>query len=97
MQALFVNTVSGEKILNLGVVTVIEFDGGDVSTPSLDFWFSGVQAPERFMFHKSVKQDEVFRRLREALKPMYDGRMQQVLGVEMRLNIADLQVREEVF
>lgn len=92
MQALFVNTVTGEKVINLGLVSVIEFDGGDVSAPSLDFWFSGVQAPERFMFHKSVKQVEVFRRLRQALKPMYDRRMQQVLGVEMTLDIADLQV-----
>lgn len=97
MQALFVNTVTGEKVVNLGLVSVIEFDGGDVSTPSLDFWFSGVQSPERFMFRKSVGQVEVFRRLRQALKPMYDGRMQQVLGVEMTLDLSDLQVREEVF
>lgn len=96
MKALFVKTLDGETVLNLDNVTRMEFDNGGAASPSLDVWFVGEQSPIRFTLAKGLKSYHIMDRLKKSFAPLYEGRQGTVLGIELTLDMVDLQARDLV-
>lgn len=94
MKALFLKTLDGDTVINLDNVTHIEFDSGGAASPSLDIWLVGSQSPIRFPLAKGIKAYHVMDRLKEALKPLYDGRQGTIMGIELGMNIMDFQSQD---
>jgi hypothetical protein len=73
----------GSKIINLDHVQTVEFE-----QDSLDLWIG-----ER-LYRNIVRDgasDELRKRFNASIKPIYEGRMNNVLGIRIELDISDLQ------
>lgn len=90
MRALFVKerTSDGvtERVINLDRCTLIEFDA---EGPTLDFWLAE-RGLLRLALPRGAKESPVMDRLKMALAPLYEGRMNQIMGIRMDLNLLDL-------
>jgi hypothetical protein len=74
-------------IVNLGKVEMIEFEPA-----SFDLWIKGKPFCTRL---KEGSAKETQARFLAALLPIYEGRMNNVMGIKIDLDLSDLQPNEE--
>ena len=99
MKALFVKTsTSGTEIINLDTVSNISIEAVDGSgyQPSLCFTMAG-GAEVRFYLDKGTVESDVLPRLMQAMVPLYEGRMNNVMGLKLDLDLTPLQRGVERF
>lgn len=99
MKALFVKTsTSGTEIINLDAVARISTEGveGAGFQPSICFTLVGGDE-FRFYLDKGTSEADVMDRVRLALVPLYEGRMNNVMGLKLDLDLTPLQRGVERF
>ena len=89
MVLLQLKLLEGVTILNLDRVEFIEFEDA-----SFDVWVNGRVACTRL---KSGSAKEAHSRFLTTLLPIYEGRMNNVMGIKIDLDLSDLQPDAEVF
>ena len=87
MKILVVRELRGEVVINLDAVTLIEFD--ETNSPSLDFWLG--DRVVRFTLRAGTESWNAWDRLHQSLMPLYEGRMNNIMGMKMVLDLTPLQ------
>lgn len=98
MKALFVKSKTGTDIINLDTVASITIEAVDGAgyQPSLCFTMAG-GAEVRLYLDKGTVEADVLPRLMQAMVPLYEGRMNNVMGLKMDLDLTPLQRGVERF
>lgn len=93
MKALFVTSNTGTELINLDNVVRISVEGteGTGYQPTLCFTFNGAGEEFRIYLDKDTKAFQVWDLLRVALVPLYEGRMNNVMGIKLELDLTNLQ------
>lgn len=80
MKALYIQSQKGPRIFNLDLIEIIE-----VEKDSFDIWVrSGVY---KYQLSADAKEKDVLGALERAFKPLYEGRLSQVLGIRLDLDL----------
>lgn len=85
MKALFIQQGPKVRIVNLDNVSAIVFDQSGLANPCLAFWIAGDPTPVNFWLPKYATEAGVMHAVDMALRPLYDGRMNNVLGIKLQL------------